>query len=77
VKTKFLVVYDYGTGGLWAVISAASPAEIIEKYPALTVLEKQPDWMTKEYYLDIASKSTFDIDDEPPRWLKLTLTEKS
>jgi len=76
VKTKFLAIYDYGTGGLWAVISARSSVEIVEKYPALKVLDTRPGWMTDETYAGIASRSYLDINDEPPEWVRLTLKEQ-
>jgi hypothetical protein len=69
MKESFLVLYDYGTGGVWAVINARSPKEIAEKYPMLSVQEKRPNWMTDDEYENIAAVLTFDIDDPPTGWL--------
>jgi hypothetical protein len=69
MKKDFLVVYDYGMGGVWAVISARSQNEITEKYPMLSVQQIRPSWMTDEYYEKIKTARTFDIDDKPSGWL--------
>ena len=36
-KQMFLAAYDYGMGGLWLVLMARSEAEILEKYPELSI----------------------------------------
>jgi hypothetical protein len=62
MKKKFLVVHDYGTGGIWYYIIARSKEEIENKFPGFEVVEKEPSW------LDDKTKSTFechDIDEEP------------
>ncbi len=72
-KKSFLVVYDYGTGGVWALVKAASAEEIVRKYPVLTVVEERPAWMTDEA---LESIDTFDIGDGPPDWLALAIKEQ-
>ena len=42
---RYLVVYDYGTGGLWAYVTASSETEILEAFPELEVVHEQPGWM--------------------------------
>jgi hypothetical protein len=37
MKRLFLVSYDYGMGGVWAVINARTAEEIQQKFPALSV----------------------------------------
>ncbi len=70
MKRKFLVVHDYGTGGLWCVMAARSEAEIAEKFPELKVIEDRPPWMNDDEYRRIEIGSSFDIDDDPPKgWL--------
>jgi hypothetical protein len=44
----FLVVYDYGQGGVWWWITARSPAHITDAYRDVQVLERVPDWWTPE-----------------------------
>ena len=74
MKTDFLVVYDYGMGGVWAIIKAHSKDEIIQKYPMLSVVEERPSWMTDAYFDQVASARTYDVDDPPEGWL-LTLAK--
>jgi hypothetical protein len=45
---KYLVCYDYGTGGVWLYVEATSAGEIVEKYRDLQVFETQPSWMTPQ-----------------------------
>jgi hypothetical protein len=39
---EYLTCYDYGTGGVWLYVEAASAAEIRNTYPELTVFEAPP-----------------------------------
>ena len=45
---KYLVCYDYGTGGVWLYVDAASASDITAKYRDLTVVETPPAWLTLE-----------------------------
>ncbi len=65
---KYLVVYDYTSGGVWALVAATSEDEIIEKAPKLRVVKGQPVWMTNEIYHQIEEKMSFDIN-HPSGWL--------
>ncbi|HEU4427751.1 MAG TPA: hypothetical protein VFT98_03270 [Myxococcota bacterium] len=65
MKQKYLTVYDYGTGGVWAFILAESPREIVERYPELTVVSEIPGWMTGHHRRTIEEKETYDIDAVP------------
>ena len=75
-KSGFLVACDNGRGGIWAFVFAASEAEIVAKYPALSVPAARPKWMSDETFDLISSTNAFDIDDEPPEWLTLAMNEK-
>ena len=74
MKRRFLILYDYGTGGLWDLIMARSESEIREKFPELQVIGKKPEWMTLENYKELLLGMPFDIDN-PTGWL-LTLFEE-
>lgn len=65
MKRKFLVLYDYGQGGLWAYVRANDPEEITRRFRDVEVLAAQPPWWTAE---NEASTSTFDVD-APGGWL--------
>jgi hypothetical protein len=69
VKRQYLIVYDYGMGGLWGGMTARSEQEILQKYPSLKVMEVRPEWMSEAEYDLILLEYSFDIDDEPREWL--------
>ena len=69
MKRPYLVVYDYGMGGVWGLIAARSQQEILQKYPSVKIVETRPGWMSDADYDNILLKSSFDIDDEPCGWL--------
>jgi len=75
-KTSILVCYDYGMGGLWAVIFAREPADVSAKYPWLTVFEHRPEWMSDDEYADIAAGAAFDIDQPLSGWLLTAANEQ-
>ena len=65
-KRRFLVCYDYGSGGLWASILARSEQEIIDLYPELDVFVECPEWLTPEQAESYASEEELDIDGAAP-----------
>jgi hypothetical protein len=48
MNRAFLVFYDYGQGGVWGYVLAASKQEILSKYPELEVVDQAPSWMSAE-----------------------------
>lgn len=76
MKEAFLVVYDYGSGGVWAVIFANSKDQIVQKYPLLLVIEQRPSWMTEDEYRRTLESLSFDIDDPPTGWLLSVVAEQ-
>ena len=46
--TEFLVVYDYGQGGVWAIVRAESPADVRALFPELTLVTDRPSWMSDQ-----------------------------
>jgi hypothetical protein len=74
-KRPYLVVYDYGMGGVWLLIDARSTQEIESKFPKLKAYEDKPDWMTEEdkaqYVNDVENINYhWDIDKKPTGWLE-------
>jgi hypothetical protein len=67
MKSKYLVVYDYGMGGVWAFINAHSQDEILAKFPQLKIVNKPPFSMSEKELKEIELTSSFDIDDAPYR----------
>ena len=69
MKHPFLVLYDYGQGGVWAVILARSESEIRRRFPMLEVHRGPPDWLTGSDLSQIEHTMTIDIDDETNAFL--------
>ena len=61
MKTKFLVLYDYGQGGVWAYLLADSADRIQQEFPALRLYDKPPAWMTSDDLEKLAATMTIDI----------------
>jgi hypothetical protein len=61
MRSKFLVLYDYGQGGRWAIVLAPSAAEIKGRFPELDIVAERPSWMTDDYYRNLEAR-VYDID---------------
>ena len=61
-KHRFLVVYDYGQGGVWAFVWARSSDEITNKFRDLRVIDSIPAWLTGEILAATEQRMTFDVD---------------
>jgi hypothetical protein len=63
--TRFLVVHDYGQGGLWAYVDAASATEIEEAFREVSVVATAPQWLTSDL------RAKLDVCDiaNPTEWL--------
>jgi hypothetical protein len=62
MKRLYLVLYDYGTGGVWSYLRAESPEQIRAKFRDLTVYDRPPAWMSEVEQRDIEARSTYDVD---------------
>jgi hypothetical protein len=69
-KNKYLVVFDYGMGSIWAYMYARSEREVTDRYPLLRVVKEPPGWVQEEPYQEQMEKNTFDVDDPPSDWLR-------
>jgi len=76
MKRKYLTVYDYGSGGVWTYILAASAGDIKQRYPQLEVVEKAPPWLDSKR-LDEMSPEVIDIDNGADPFLMALIAEKS
>jgi hypothetical protein len=47
MKDRFLVVCDYGQGGVWGYVLAPSRDEVVKRYPELDVIDEPPAWMKR------------------------------
>src|SRR5271166_5995750 len=65
--SQFLVVDDYGTGGIWFMIQASSEAQIRAALPTVRIYPpgSRPEWMSDEALSEIAIRRTYDLDSLP------------
>ncbi|MBS4045066.1 MAG: hypothetical protein KG075_01900 [Alphaproteobacteria bacterium] len=63
---SFLVTYDYGSAGLWAIVKAPDKASITKRFPKVEVLEDKPTNMTAVEYGKLI---TYDLGGQLPQWL--------
>ena len=61
-KGPFLVVYDYGQGGVWAFVKAPSRAAILRRFPELEVVDTRPAWMSEADVARIRATGTLDLE---------------
>ena len=73
---SFLVAYDYGMGGLWAIIDANSEDEITSKYPELGIAHERPKWMSAAHYEDLLAKRHYFIKDAPDGVLAVVVSDR-
>ena len=71
----FLVAYDYGGGGLWAVLMAPSIQAIADKYPELAVVRDRPTWMTADDYEELLGQPLW-LDDPPSGILNAVVADR-
>jgi len=74
LAAPYLCCYDYGQGGVWLLIDAASPEAITKKFPGLAVFTGRPDWMPSEEELKLrqeleATNFRWDVHSPPTGWL--------
>jgi hypothetical protein len=65
--SEFLIVDDYGTGGIWFVVRAANESDIRAVLPKVVIYSSgsRPEWMSAEKLADIATRRTYDLDRLP------------
>ena len=68
-RKEFFVLYDYGKGGLWAIVRADTVEQVRRRYPQLQVFEDRPASANDAMVAAMRRDNCFDIDDEPVGWL--------
>ncbi len=63
---SYLVSYDYGSAGLWAIVKAPDKASIAKRFPKVDILEDKPHSMTA---IEYGKLITYDLDGTLPQWL--------
>jgi len=62
-KNRFLVLYDYGQGGVWAYLLADSAGYVSSHFPQLQIHDSPPAWMNASDLRRIAATMTIDAED--------------
>ena len=77
-EREFLVVYDYGMGGVWGFARAQSEAEICRTFPELSIVHGNPAWMTQEQERRVRSVSSFKVAEPSsyPEWLQTLVAQR-
>jgi hypothetical protein len=73
---EYLIAYDYGMGGLWAIMIAPSKEAVHKAYPELSVVTRNPAWMTKEHFEKLRSEPLW-LDDPPSGLLLALLADRA
>lgn len=66
---EYLVLYDYGQGGLWAVVRADSADQVRQRWPQLAVFDRQPTAMSDRLYAEVHSRGIRDLEATDADWL--------
>jgi hypothetical protein len=77
-EREFLVVYDYGMGGVWGIARAASDVELRSTFPELNIVDEYPSWMTPEREQEMRKNGCFVVGDTSsyPDWLNAMLQNR-
>ena len=62
-KKRFLVLYDYGQGGVWAYLLAESREYVREHFPGLTIYDVPPAWMSAKDLERVSKAMSIDAED--------------
>jgi hypothetical protein len=63
---SYLVTYDFGAAGLWAIVKAPDKAAITRRFPKVEVLDDKPTNMTAVEYGKLI---TYELSGPLPQWL--------
>jgi hypothetical protein len=68
--SEFVVLWNYGQGGLWAIIEAESAEKIRGRFPQIEVCDAQPPTLSAEAVARIRAQGVQSIDSHPMKgWL--------
>ena len=66
---EYLVLYDYGQGGLWAIVRADSADQIRQRWPQLEVFDRRPASMGDHQFAEIRGHGISDLGAPSADWL--------
>lgn len=70
MEREYFVVYDYGTGGVWAIMTGPSKSVLQAAYPELVVFDTRPDWVDDAEYARIKDWTGFRFDQPNDYWAR-------
>lgn len=76
-RQEFLVVYNYGQGGIWGYVRADAAGDIEQRFPELDVVNEKPGWMTPELEERIRRNRTVDIEETDTGFLADLIAERN
>jgi len=76
MKQRYLVLYDYGQGGVWAYVLAPSKGDIRRLFPELTIVDEIPAWMNEEHRRRLENNAQ-DVENPGPGLLTDILSERA
>lgn len=65
MKCEYFVLYDYGQGGLWAIVTAESAEQILRRFPDVSVFDVPPASLSMEAVAAIRAQGPQAIDANP------------
>lgn len=65
---QFLVLYDYGQGGVWAIVTAISHKDVAAKMPMVEIMDEGPSWHDWARVSRIPEALKFSVDNLPAWW---------
>lgn len=68
-RREFLVLYDYGQGGSWALVRADSADQVRRRFPEVQVFDERPAIVSAEMLSAIRTAGAVDIDGPITGWL--------
>lgn len=68
-RNEFLVLYDYGQGGLWALVHADSADQIRQRFPEVQVFDERPAMVSDEMLEAVRSAGVIDVERPATGWL--------
>lgn len=71
----YFVLYDYGQGGLWAIVEAESAEQISGRIPDVLVFDEPPKWLAREALDAIRARGVQSLDAAASAFLTPHLNE--
>lgn len=68
-RKEFLVLYDYGQGGLWVLVHADSADQIRQRFSEVQVFDERPAMVSDDMLEAIRAAGVIDVERPATGWL--------